>query len=306
MTENMNENKEDISFTMEAGRLSNIFEYLICIDNEIPITFYADKITIRQKSSDCIQYTEINIGEKDLVKYNPGLRYGNKYRNILVNIGKVALDEIECMCNIATGEPIMTTGEQVCDIGTRRKQHNVDVKVKLLEKKVEFHLPGNVVIWTRIIEEGQYTKNMFDQISRMPEIIKKVRNNPNINKSSVTMDSQTFDKLCDTDGGNNDYCGRIYTVKIDKKDGLTFVSKTGDEFYELKLKPKCLSIECEDDNKDVVNICKHYIDPFGILNDGPVTVEIRNDKPIVLERKLGEHTTALLTFFQIGDVFMVW
>lgn len=295
MSENTVENKEEISFTIEAGRLSNIFGYLKQINDEIPMTFYGDKITIRQKSVDNIQYTEIEIGKKDLVKYNPGLKHGNGYRNVLVYIDRVALDEIECMCNIATGEPIMATGESVYDIGTTRKQHNVDVKIKPSNNKIEFHLPGNVVIWTRFIEEGQYTKNMFDQIDRMPGIIKKVRDNPNINKSLVTIDSQTFDKLCDTESCNNGYDGRIYTVKIDKKDGLTFVSKTEDGFREIILRPKCLSIECKEDNKDAIKISKCYIDPFGILNGGPVTVEIRNDKPIVLERKLGDCTTALLT-----------
>lgn len=292
MVENTVESKEEISFTMNAEKLSNIFGYLKDINNEIPMIFLEDRIAIRQKSVDNVQYTEIEIGEKDITKYNPGLKHENKSRNILVDISKVALDEINSMCSIATRETM-----DDMDRDTVRKQHNVDVKIRS-NKKIEFHCPGNVIVWARLLENEQYTKGIFEHINKMPEIIKKVRNNPDIKKSSVTMDSRMCNELCNIERQyyNDDYCVRTFTVKIDKKEGLVLVSKTTDGFYELILRPKCLSIECEEGNKDTVNIDKHYIDPFGRLSsDSLVTIEVRKDKPIVLERKLGEHTTAMLT-----------
>lgn len=288
MAENIGGNNigEEISFTMEAGRLSNIFGYLGDINNEIPMIFLEDRIAIRQKSVDNVQYTEIEIGEKDLVKYNPGLIH----RNILVDIGKVALDQINSMCSIATRETM-----DDMDRDSIRKQHSVDIKIRS-NKKIEFHCPGNVIVWANLIDNEQYTKSIFEHINKMPEIIKKVRSNLDIKKSLVTMDRGTFDRLCNTDNCNTEYCNRTFTVKIDKKEGLVLVSKTTDGFYELILRPKCLSVECQEDNKDTVNIDKYYIDPFGILNcDSPITIEVRKDKPIVLERKLGEHTIAMLT-----------
>lgn len=286
MTENINKDKEDIDFTMDAGKLSNIFGYLEDINCEVPMTFYEDRIVIKQKSVDNIQYTEIDIGEKDLITYNPGLKHGNKYRNILIDTrlfnrhGMIALDGIEHMCDIATGI------NREC--GDERVLHKVYVRI--IDKKIEFHLPGNVIIWAKLFENEQYIKTEFEKLDNMPGLVRKVRSDPNIKKSSVTMDREMFCKICNTDSR-----GSIFVAKIDKKDGLVLVSKTRDRFYELILKPKCLSIECSDDNKESICIDKRYIEPFGMLKGGPVTVEIRKDKPIVLETTLGEYTTVMLT-----------
>lgn len=283
MTENVKENKEEINFSMGAEKLSNIFGYLKCINNEIPMIFYDDRIVIQQKGMCNIEYTEIHIGKEDLVKYNPGLTHENKSINILIDAPSIAvLDELDDICDVSARDD-----RDYVNDGTS----NVDVKVKLLEKKIEFHLPGNVVVWARLIDTDQYVKSKLEELSKMPERIRRTRNDPNIKKSIATVDYKTFDRFCRTESDNN-----LFVAKIDKKDGLTFVSKTKDGFYELTLKPKCLSIECSsDDNKEYVYICKNYITPFAILNSGPVTVEIRKNKPIILEGKLGEHTTALLT-----------
>lgn len=282
MTENIGENKEDISFTMKSRKLSDMFRYLSYINNETPITFYEDRIAIHQKSADNIQYTEIEIGKEDLIKYNPGLMHGNKYMNILVDIGRTALDEITDICNIVTRR-------YICGV---REVHDVDidVKVKLSDKRIEFHCPENVIIWATIIDDEQRVKSEFEKLCKMPEIINKVRTNPEIKKSLATMDHEMFSKI---------YCienhDRYFTVKIDKTDGLTLVSITKDGFYKLTLNPKCSRIDCEEGNKECILIDKEYIDPFGILNGGPVTIEIRKDKPIILSTKLGEHTTVMLT-----------
>lgn len=291
MAENINKNKEEIGFTMDAGKLSNIFGYLTDINCEIPMTFFEDKIEMHQKSVDNIQYTEINIGEKDLIAYNPGLKHGNKYMNILIGTklfdgrGMIELDQIDNMCDIATGYNRCRD-----DRDAVRRQYNVDVRVKPLEKKIEFHLPGNVIIWAKLFENEQYVNSEFEKLCKMPELVRNVRSDPNIKKSSVTMDSEMFDRLCCTDSRDN-----IFTAKIDKTDGLVLVSRSRDGFYELTLRPKCLIVECEEDNKEHIYIDKEYIIPFRIINDGPVTIEIRKNKPIVLERKLGEHTTVMLT-----------
>jgi len=283
MVENTGENKEEINFTMEAKKLSNIFGYLKHVDNQVPVTFYEDKILIRQNDSCNVQYTEIEIREKDLNKYNPGLKHGNKSRNIIIKVGCIALSEMNNMCDVAIGQ---YDDGQYAD----RRNYDINVRIKPLDKKIYFHLPGNVIIWAELIDDEQYIKSEFEKLDKMPVVIRKVRSDPNIKKSLVIMDHKVLDKLCDEDSHDG-----IFTVKIDKKDGLTLVSKTADGFYELILKPKCTHIECEDDNKEYVNICKGYITPFGILNGGPVTVEIRRGKPIVLETKLGEHTAVMLT-----------
>lgn len=337
----------DVSFGINGEVLANILGFVTDINTDIPIKFYQDKIFIHLKSPDNIQYAEVEISSSDVLDYKPGLdgdpeRKDAKmvvkgpdgdYKPVLIDI-KGTLDEI-------------TSFVQKDDIIIVR----IDTSYY---KRVEFHCPGNVVIWAQLVDPTTVMKS----IEKLPEIIRRVRNDPNIKKASAIIEPATFGRICALGGKGEkkrDIDQRIF-IELDKEDGLYITSgdKLKGRFFELK--PMGMGIDSdggghpdqiynaepmdiegmgeiegmeefgyalrgdsgnkdkaekkrpdqraqldqllglEVDSTQYVYLSKEFLMPITKLKGlSPIVIEVRTDKPIVLQQKPFNGITALLT-----------
>lgn len=336
----------DVSFGINGEVLANIFGFVNDINTDIPMKFYKDRIFIHLKSPDNIQYAEVEISSSDVLDYKPGLEgdpnrkdakiivkgSDGDYKPILIDI-KGTLDEI-------------TSFAQKDDI--------IIVRVDTFYyKRIEFHCPGNVVIWAQLVDPTTVMKS----IEKLPEIIRRVRNDPNIKKASAIIEPATFARICaigGKGGKKRDIDERIF-IELDKEDGLYITSgdKLKGRFFELRpmgigmdssggvpdqvYNAELMDIEgmgeiegmeefgyaprADSGNKDrperkrtdqktqldqllgievdstqYVYLSKEFIMPFTKLKGlSPIVLEVRTDKPIVLEQKPYNGIKALLT-----------
>lgn len=217
----------DVSFAINGEVLINIIGFITDINTEVPMKFYEDKIFVHLKSPDNIQYAEVEISSSDVLDYRPGLNgdpnrkdaksvikgSDGDYKAVLIDM-RGTLDEIETFA---------------------QKDDIVIVRIDTAYyKRIEFHCPGNVVIWAQLIDPSSVLKNL----EKIPEIIRKVRNNPDIQKASAIIEPATFARICSIGGKGGkkrDIDERIF-IELDKKDGLYITSgdKLKGRFFELK------------------------------------------------------------------------
>lgn len=336
----------DVSFGINGEVLANILGFTTDINTDIPMKFYQDKIFIHLKSPDNIQYAEVEISSSDVLDYKPGLEGDpnrkdakiivkgpdGDYKPVLIDI-KGTLDEI-------------TPFAQKDDIIIIR----IDT---FYYKRIEFHCPGNVVIWAQLVDPSTVMKS----IEKLPEIIRRVRNDPSIKKASAIIEPATFARICaigGKGGKKRDIDERIF-IELDKEDGLYITSgdKLKGRFFELK--PIGMGIDSpggapdqvyntelmdidgmgeiegmeefgyaprgdsgnkdrvekkrpdqktqldqllglEVDSTQYVYLSKEFMVPFSKLKGlSPIVIEVRTDKPIVLQQKPYNGITALLT-----------
>jgi hypothetical protein len=195
-------------------------------------------------------------------------------------------------------------------------------------------------------------------IEKLPEIIRRVRSDPNIKKASAIIEPATFARICaigGKGGKKRDIDERIF-IELDKEDGLYITSgdKLKGRFFELKpmgvgmdspggavpdqiYNADVMDIEgigeiegmeefgyalrgdsgnkdkpekkrpdqktqldqllgIEVDSTQYVYLSKEFIMPFTKLKGlSPIVIEVRTDKPIVLEQKPYNGIKALLT-----------
>lgn len=338
----------DISFGINGEVLANILGFVTDINTDIPMKFYQDRIFIHLKSPDNIQYAEVEISSSDVLDYRPGLEgdpsrkdakmvvkgTDGDYKPVLIDI-KGTLDEI-------------TSFAQKDDIIVVR----IDT---FFYKRIEFHCPGNIVIWAQLVDPTTVMKS----IEKLPDIIKRVRNDPNIKKASAIIEPATFARICaigGKGGKKRDIDERIF-IELDKEDGLYITSgdKLKGRFFELKpmgmgapsdmeggipdqiynaelidteeveeiegmgefgYAPRADSgnkertekkrtdqktqldqlLGLEVDGTQYVYLSKEFLMPFTKLKGlSPIVLEVRTDKPIVLQQKPYNGITALLT-----------
>ena len=218
----------DISFGMNGEIMLNIMGFMNDINTEIPIKFYSDRIFMHQKSPDNIQYAEIEISSQDVSDYKPNLE-GDPKRKDAKSIfnGSDGIFKGVLVDMKGTVEEIQSFAQKDDIIMVR-----IDTSYY---KRIEFHCPGNVVIWAQLLEPTTLIK----ALEKLPEMIRKVRNNPDIKKASVILEPQTFNRILNIGGKGGgkkrDVDERIF-IELDKKDGL-FIS-SGDRlkgrFFALK------------------------------------------------------------------------
>lgn len=311
----------DISFAINGEMLINILNFVADVNTDIPMKFYKDNISIRLKSPDNVQYSEIDIISSDILDYMPNLdNIENKkniikssdgdYKIILLDI-KGTIDELEeCV----------------------QRDNIVEIRIDTVKyKRIEFHCPGNIVIWSQLLDPTAVSRG----VENLSEIVKRVRNDPNVKKSVAIIEPGTFIKICNLGGKGKkrDIDERIF-VELDKKDGLYISS--GDNlkgrFFELKpidlragsgdyvdafsdfgdfgngndsgneREKKSNKIQTdhllgiEGDIAQFVYFNKEYLIPFTKLKGlSPISVEIRTEKPIVIEQKPFNSVRAMLT-----------
>ncbi len=336
----------DVSFAINGEILSNILGFVTDINTDIPMKFYQDKIFIHLKSPDNIQYAEIEISSSDVIDYRPGLEGDSNrkdaksitkgpdgdYKGILID-SKGTLDEI-------------TSFAQKDDI--------IIVRIDTAHyKRIEFHCPGNMVIWAQLVDPT----NVMKTIEKLPEIIRRVRNDPNIKKASAIIEPATFQKICiiaGKGGKKRDIDERIF-IELNKQDGLFITSgdRLKGRFFEIKptdiglgasseipdsgygesmemneiegmegtedvfgYAPRENSgdkgrpekkrtdqktqldqlLGLEVDSPQYVYLSKEYIMPFAKLKGlSPIVIEVRTDKPVVIQQKPYNGITALLS-----------
>jgi len=218
----------DISFGINGEVLSNIMSFLSDINTDVLMKFYKDKILIQLKSPDNIQYAEVEISSSDVLDYSPNTEGAPErkdaksvmkgpdgdFKAILVDI-KGTMDEI---ASFAQKDDLIVVRVDSC-----------------YYKRVEFHCPGNVVIWAQLMDPSQVLK----AVEKLPGIIKGVRSNPDIKKASAIIEPATFQRICSiggkSGGKKRDVDERIF-IELDKKDGLYITSgdKLKGRIFELK------------------------------------------------------------------------
>jgi hypothetical protein len=288
--ERENEQQPNITFGIDGKIISNIFGFVTGINSEIPMKFEKDRIFIHLKSPDNIQYAHVEILASELVDYKPRLEYGNTEKNIVINTRNVNLEKIDEINNVTQPDNIHTDDDMLLrNTGDRLRGRNVEVKV--FEKLIEFHLPGSVIVWTDLIIKD--VEKTMKGIERLPELIKKARSDSTIKKGTVLLRPIWLSKICDTKVVYN--YESTFRLNI-SKEGFDLISKSKDDFYELKLKPVCLRVEPNGDEETRVYINKEFITPITKIKCSDlVLIEIRNDKPVIFETKLSKNITAMLT-----------
>jgi hypothetical protein len=204
----------DVSFGINGEVLLNILSFMNDINAEIPIKFYPDRIFMHQKSPDNIQYAELEISSQDVMDYKPNLE-GDPNRKDAKSIFKGPDGEFKGILVDMKG-----TVEEIQSFA--QKDDIIVIRVDTTYyKRIEFHCPGNVVIWAQLLEPSALIKSL----EKLPDIIRKVRNNPDIKKASVIIEPQTFNRICNIGGKGGkkrDIDERVF-IELDKKDGL-FIS----------------------------------------------------------------------------------
>ena len=339
----------DISFGINGEVLANILGFTTDINTDVPVKFYQDKIFIHLKSPDNIQYAEVEISSSDVLDYKPGLE-GDPNRKDAKNIVKGSDGEYK---------PVLIDTKGTLDEITSFAQKDDIIIVRVdtfYYKRIEFHCPGNVVIWAQLVDPTTVMKS----IEKLPEIIRRVRNDPNIKKASAIIEPATFGRICSIGGKGGkkrDIDERIF-IELDKEDGLYITSgdKLKGRFFELKptgvdigssglegglpdqtYNTESMGIEgmgeiegmeefgyaprgdsgnkdkqekkrpdqraqldqllgLEVDSTQYVYLSKEFLMPFTKLKGlSPIVLEVRTDKPIVLQQKPYNGITALLT-----------
>lgn len=342
----------DISFGINGEVLSNILEFVADINTDVPIKFYKDKIFIHLKSPDNIQYAEVEISSSDVLDYQPGLEGDSDRKDAKMIVKGTDGDYKPVLVDIKGTLDEMSSFVQKDDIIVIR----IDTSHY---KRVEFHCPGNVVIWAQLVDPTTVMKS----IEKLPEIIRKVRNDPNIKKASAIIEPATFARICaigGKGGKKRDIDERIF-IELDKEDGLYITSgdRLKGRFFELK--PIGMDIESSDlegigenvgaldqvynselievdgigeleeefgyaprdnigkkdkveknkpdkgaqldqllgfevDSTQYVYLSKEFLMPFAKLKGlSPIVLEVRTDKPIVIQQKPYNGISALLT-----------
>lgn len=218
----------DVSFGINGEVLLNVLSFMNDINAEIPIKFYPDKIFMHQKSPDNIQYAELEISSQDVMDYKPNLE-GDPNRKDAKSIFKGPEGDFKGVLVDMKG-----TVEEIQSFA--QKDDIITIRIDTTYyKRIEFHCPGNVVIWAQLLEPTALIKSL----EKLPETIRRVRNNADIKKASVIIEPQTFNRICNIGGKGGgkkrDIDERVF-IELDKKDGL-FIS-SGDRlkgrFFALK------------------------------------------------------------------------
>ena len=337
----------DVSFGINGEVLANILGFVTDINTDIPMKFYKDKIFIHLKSPDNIQYAEIEISSSDVLDYKPGLE-GDPERKDAKMVVKGSDGDYKPVLIDTKG-----TLEEITSFA--QKDDIIVIRIDTFYyKRIEFHCPGNVVIWAQLVDPTIVMKS----IEKLPEIIRRVRNDPKIAKASAIIEPATFARICAIGGKGEkkrDIDQRIF-IELDKKDGLYITSgdKLKGRFFELR--PMGIDMDSSDievpdkiynaelmniegmeelerteefgyapridssnkdkpekkrsdqrtqldqllgfevDSTEYVYLSKEYMIPFTKLKGlSPIVIEVRTDKPIVLEQKPYNGIKALLT-----------
>lgn len=193
--------------------LSDSVKYLNEINSNIIFQFYKDKILIQLSDSKNIQYTEhikyteLTINSGHLSDYDPGISDENQCKILGI--------EAEGILNKING--LLPNVE---------KDATTIIKIdSIIERKIEFDLPNDVVICSKIYDVPERTLNVLKAIHAN---IEKMRSDTLIECASAEIEPTTFNKICKFRGNGNVHdTDNKMLLTLDKK-GLHV--KTGDPY----------------------------------------------------------------------------
>lgn len=204
----------DVSFAINSEVLINVLKFIEDINTDVLFKFYEDRIFVHQKSPDNIQYAEVEISSSDVLDYKPGINgdpnrkdiksiiegVDGKFKPALIDI-KGTLDEVETF----------STKDSVIIV-------RIDT---YFYKRIEFHCSNNVVIWAQLVDPSGALK----AIEKLPETVRRVRNNPDIKKAIAIIEPSTFSTICNIGGKDKkrDLDKRAF-IELDRSDGLFITS----------------------------------------------------------------------------------
>jgi hypothetical protein len=189
----------DIEFLIGPEMLKNIFEYMVSFRNEVYFKCFRDKIFMQVRSSDNTQYSDITISKDGVQEYNANIpediesRYEKltneekvRYRNISVT-GEGAHKRV--LLNMIDKNPTTPLQELTNFMGKGLIRVRIDT---LVEKKIEFIMQRGLYVWLRLMDPNSEEAKM---VENMPNVINKIRNNPDVSKAVMTMEPGLFKKL---------------------------------------------------------------------------------------------------------------
>jgi len=215
----------DISFDINVDVLSRFLSFLSDINTDIPIIFYRDRIVIRQKSSDSISFTEIEIEVADVMNYRPGLPEGKEAKDsdhklVLIDGGELA-DEIS---SYAKGEDLI----------------NVKIDSKRL-KKVEFAC-NEFKTWVALLVVPDFVSKL-DVTTRK---IRENRSNSAFKGASMILEPESFNKICALGGKKKDI---EIVLEANKKGLLVYTSdKDSGRSFTIDYEPDFVGVAGEFDS----------------------------------------------------------
>jgi hypothetical protein len=273
---------------------------------EVPMLFYKNRICMNQMGLDKFQFAHVTIDAKDLVDYEPNLENARDkgsnaifsgveedFKGIILDL-KVTLQDL---MNFAAKDSLL------------------EMRVNTVNGRIEFHMPENIVIWTWALGKSQ-----DDFSEKLPYTIKKVRST--VRATLIKLEPLIFSKICNLGGGvklmwaGNKWVARSEDERIfisaDTKEGLVITSgdreigrfldidgaenEFNPEMIEQMYKdaeegnmPKGVKDKVSDmivdPSSTLIYIKQEYITPFlKIKGLSTILLEIRNDKPLVIEQ----------------------
>lgn len=188
----------DISFAINVDVLSRFLAYLAEINPDVPILFLKDKIVIRQRSSDNVSFTRIEIEVSDDMMYNPGLGDNPKDTD---------------------NKFVLIDGEELAEeiAGYSKGGDLVIVKIDTKKmKKVEFAC-GEFKTWVPLL----IIPDFLYKLESVEKRIRENRDNPNLKGCSMIIEPDTYTKICALGGKKK---GSDIIFEASKKGLLVYTS----------------------------------------------------------------------------------
>lgn len=245
--------KWDIEFSIGPDMLKNILDYMTSFRNEVNFKFFRDRIFIQARSTDNTQYTDVRIEAEGVNDYIVNIpediedRYNNfskeeqiSFRNISVNYEgahkKVCVNMIDKSNNTPLNEISTFVGKNLVKV-------RIDT---LAEKKIEFSTQKGLYIWMRLMDPNNEDAKA---VENMPNVVNKIRNDPNIGKAILTMEPGLFKKLCFLGGkpGKESSSHTRGLFEIDAEKGMSIGSGDNMRGRVLKIGVRGSNLETYDE-----------------------------------------------------------
>jgi len=212
--------KWDIGFDINAEILGNVMGFMGPFNDDVPIKFFADKLSIRQTNNANVAYTEIDVSIGKLQNYDANI--GEKEIN-RSKVGSGSGSE----SGSGGDEPyklVMISASDITDevLSYVTKESLVTIKIdSIYRKTIQFSTPGGFSVWTKLLDTSQELK----RLDSVRTIIGKVRSNINIPKAVLTFDAETFKKMCVLGAKAKDKT-EFMTMQIHREKGIALYSES--------------------------------------------------------------------------------
>lgn len=199
--------KWDVEFVMGVEIFYNILDFLTELNQDVPMTFYKDRILMNIISYDNTQYADVLIPREGLARYDSGIHGDDNDLKFVVIDMKDLIDEISG--NVNTGKLVRVR----VDTGYMKR---AEFHFGTDDTDLLFERDGDTIIWTTLMDPGEWRA----RLAKMPGVIARTRNNPDITKAEIVFEPATFIKIANMGGkGRKDSIDQKFIIQADK-DGV--------------------------------------------------------------------------------------